>query len=76
MILGLFSLSSYTIMHVIISLVSPALYFTPTGVVCPYHACALFSLLCLSHSLHKTRFRYGSGSLYTTAASSLTLCHD
>jgi hypothetical protein len=35
----------------------------------PYHACALFSLLCLSHLLHKTRLDYGSGSLYTTAAS-------
>ena len=42
-------------LHVIVSLVCPALYLTPIGFACTYHACALFSVLCLPHTLHETR---------------------
>jgi hypothetical protein len=40
---------------VIVSLACPVLYSTPIGFAWTYHACALFSLLCLPHTLHQTR---------------------
>jgi hypothetical protein len=51
-------------LRVIVSLVCPALYQTRVGFGCTYHACALFSLFCLSHTLHQTRDRVTVRPLY------------
>jgi len=54
--------------HVIVSLVCSVQYSTPIGFACTYHACALFSVLCL-YLIRCIRPGRGnsSGSLYTTA---------